>query len=191
MAVHAPTIRRLTVIGLTLLATGALGACGNNDGNGTTATSGAGVTSRTGPAGGALTTTRTATTGGALTTTRTTTTGGTVTTPRTTTTGGVAGATATRLSITADELSPDRLAWSRSTLASRSGEVTIALDNPSGNELPHGVEVEGNGVEKKSQVITPGSTTSVSAKLAPGRYTFYCPVANHRQLGMEGTLTVR
>jgi hypothetical protein len=30
----------------------------------------------------------------------------------------------------------------------------------------------------------------VSAKLEPGEYEFYCPVGNHKDEGMEGTLTV-
>jgi plastocyanin len=40
------------------------------------------------------------------------------------------------------------------------------------------LEVEGN--ETQSQKID----------LKPGKYTFYCNIANHRALGMQGTLTV-
>jgi uncharacterized cupredoxin-like copper-binding protein len=34
-------------------------------------------------------------------------------------------------------------------------------------------------------------TSTVTAELGAGRYTFYCSVPGHRQGGMEGTLTVQ
>jgi uncharacterized cupredoxin-like copper-binding protein len=27
--------------------------------------------------------------------------------------------------------------------------------------------------------------------LPPGKYEFYCPVANHKEMGMEGEITVK
>lgn len=178
MAVHAPTIRRAIAIALATLAVGTLAACGSDDDSGTTsgaanagATSGGGASGYGGAASGSTTPEST--------------------TPKTTETGGVAGASATKLTIDAVETSPEQLAWSRRALSSRPGDVTIALSNPSGNQLPHAVEVEGAGVEQESAIIQPGDETSVTAELRPGRYTFYCPVGNHRELGMEGTLTVR
>jgi plastocyanin len=35
-----------------------------------------------------------------------------------------------------------------------------------------------------------GGTKTLSVKLQPGTYTFYCSVPGHRQAGMVGTLTV-
>jgi uncharacterized cupredoxin-like copper-binding protein len=168
MAAHAPTIRRWTAIGLTLLAAGGLAACGSSDDdNGSTSS---GATSGGAAAGGGYG-------------------GGATTMPKTTAAAGGGGAT--NLALAADELGADRLAFSRSDLSATAGRVTIALDNPSGNQLPHAVEVEGNGVEQESEIVQPGNDASVTAQLRPGRYTFYCPVGNHRELGMEGTLTVR
>ena len=80
------------------------------------------------------------------------------------------------------------LKFDKTTLDAKAGKVTINLDNPSSN--PHGVEIEGNGVEEESDTVTK-SKTSVTADLKPGKYEFYCPVAGHRQAGMEGTLTVQ
>jgi uncharacterized cupredoxin-like copper-binding protein len=40
-----------------------------------------------------------------------------------------------------------------------------------------------------SETVTE-STTSVTAKLKPGEYTFLCTVPGHAEAGMEGTLTV-
>ena len=66
--------------------------------------------------------------------------------------------------------------------------MTINYDNPS--TTAHAVEIEGNGVEEKSDTITEGKT-SVTADLKPGTYEFYCPVDSHKAQGMEGKLTVK
>ena len=63
------------------------------------------------------------------------------------------------------------------------------MKNPSA--LPHDVAIEGNGVDVKGKTVTQGGTSTVSATLKAGTYTFYCSVDSHRQAGMEGTLTVR
>jgi uncharacterized cupredoxin-like copper-binding protein len=80
------------------------------------------------------------------------------------------------------------LKFDKKTLTAKAGAVTINLDNPS--STPHGVAVEGNGVDKDSQTVS-NSKTSVSVTLKPGKYTFYCPVPGHKQAGMVGTLTVQ
>jgi plastocyanin len=80
------------------------------------------------------------------------------------------------------------LKFDKSKLAAKSGAVTITMDNPS--SVPHGIAVEGNGVDKDGQIVNSGGTSTVSVSLNPGKYTFYCPVDSHRQQGMEGTLTV-
>jgi plastocyanin len=79
------------------------------------------------------------------------------------------------------------LKFDETELDAAAGTVTIDFDNPSAT--PHAVAIEGDGVEEASDTVT-SSTTSVTADLDPGTYTFYCPVGNHRQGGMEGTLTV-
>lgn len=83
------------------------------------------------------------------------------------------------------------LSFTKKTLSAQAGTVTITMDNPSGDTLPHAVAIEGNGVDQDGNIAQPGGTSKVSAKLKPGTYTFYCPVGSHRQAGMEGTLTVR
>ena len=62
------------------------------------------------------------------------------------------------------------------------------MDNPS--DLPHAVEIEGNGVEVEGETVEKGGVSKASADLKPGKYEFYCPVDGHKQAGMEGTLTV-
>jgi uncharacterized cupredoxin-like copper-binding protein len=63
--------------------------------------------------------------------------------------------------------------------------------NPNGSGIPHGIAVQGNGVDKDGKPAAPGRTSTVSAALKKGTYTFYCPVDGHRAAGMKGTLTVR
>ena len=79
------------------------------------------------------------------------------------------------------------LTFDKTELTAKAGAVTIDFDNPA--SVPHAVEIEGGGVEEASETVTAGKT-SVTAELEPGEYTFYCPVGNHRDGGMEGTLTV-
>jgi len=90
------------------------------------------------------------------------------------------------LSLSAD--ASGALKFNKKVLSTKSGAVTINMSNPS--SVPHGIAVEGNGVDKDGQTVTSGGTSTVSVTLKPGKYTFYCPVDSHKQQGMEGTLTV-
>ncbi|WP_445150406.1 plastocyanin/azurin family copper-binding protein [Baekduia sp. Peel2402] len=83
------------------------------------------------------------------------------------------------------------LSFDKKTLSAKAGTVTITMDNPSGDQMPHAIAIDGNGVDKDGEVVQPGGKSTVSVDLKPGKYTFYCPVGQHRQNGMEGTLTVQ
>ena len=78
------------------------------------------------------------------------------------------------------------LKFDKTELTAKAGSVTIDLDNPA--SIPHAVEIEGNGVEEKSDTVTEDKT-SAEADLKAGEYEFYCPVSGHRAT-MTGTLTV-
>jgi plastocyanin len=81
------------------------------------------------------------------------------------------------------------LKFDKSTLTAQPGKVTIVMDNPS--DLPHAVEIEGSGVEVAGQTVGKGGVSKASADLKAGEYEYYCPVGNHKDAGMEGTLTVK
>jgi plastocyanin len=83
---------------------------------------------------------------------------------------------------------PGKLAFNTKKLQAKAGTVTLAMSNPS--TFSHGIAVEGNGVDKDGHIVQHGGTSTVTVKLKPGTYTFYCPVPGHRQGGMQGTLTV-
>jgi plastocyanin len=99
--------------------------------------------------------------------------------------GGGGGGGATKLKLTADP--GGALKFDKTELSAKPGKVTITMDNPS--DVPHAVEVEGNGVEEETKTLTKG-TADVTVDLKAGKYEFYCPVDGHKEAGMEGTLTV-
>jgi plastocyanin len=99
--------------------------------------------------------------------------------------GGAAAGGATTLKLVADP--GGALKFDKTELTAKAGKVTVVMDNPS--DVPHAVEVEGNGVEEVTETLTGGSS-ELTADLQPGEYRFYCPVGNHADAGMEGTLTV-
>jgi uncharacterized cupredoxin-like copper-binding protein len=76
-------------------------------------------------------------------------------------------------------------------LAAAAGTVTLVMDNPKTTGKPHGIAVEGNGVDKDGPTVDPGRTSKLTVALKPGKYTFYCPVPGHKAGGMKGTLTVK
>ena len=66
--------------------------------------------------------------------------------------------------------------------------MTIAFTNAA--PLEHNVTIaQGNTVLAATPTFTGGART-LTLKLKPGTYTFYCSVPGHRQGGMEGTLSV-
>jgi uncharacterized cupredoxin-like copper-binding protein len=82
-----------------------------------------------------------------------------------------------------------QLKFDKTSLESQAGPVTIDMKNDS--PVPHDVSIEGGGVDERGKEVTDGGTSTVTADLKPGAYTFYCSVPGHREAGMEGKLTVR
>jgi plastocyanin len=71
------------------------------------------------------------------------------------------------------------------------GRDTFALQNT--GRFPHNVHIEGNGISadvKPDGPVAGGESFSGAVTLAPGAYDVWCPVGNHREQGMIGTLTV-
>lgn len=72
-----------------------------------------------------------------------------------------------------------------SEMTVEAGVVTFAVTNT--GSIPHAFEVEGQGIEKQTDVIQPGSRATLTLTLKPGAYEVYCPVGedSHKKLGME------
>ncbi|HYB22815.1 MAG TPA: plastocyanin/azurin family copper-binding protein [Solirubrobacteraceae bacterium] len=89
-----------------------------------------------------------------------------------------------------------QLAYTATKAEATAGTVTITMANMSG--VMHNIAIEEgeNGATQKqaaigaSSFITKGST-SLTVKLKPGKYTFFCQAPGHRAAGMWGTLTVK
>jgi len=55
----------------------------------------------------------------------------------------------------------------------------------------HSLRIEGNGIEEQqTRDIGPGESADLTVTLGPGTYELDCPVDNHEELGMRGTVAV-
>ena len=94
--------------------------------------------------------------------------------------GGTVDLTATDFKF--DPSDPDR----------ESGDVTFNEKND--GQVTHSLEIEdvtpGHDQELEGDV-SPGQSGTLKANLAPGKYEFYCPIDNHKEMGMEGEITVK
>src|SRR2546430_14028119 len=70
------------------------------------------------------------------------------------------------------------------------GPVTFVITNA--GSIPHGFEVEGQGIEKEIETIQPGASDTLTLTLKAGSYDVYCPVGedSHKKLGMDTHLKV-
>ena len=68
------------------------------------------------------------------------------------------------------------------------GTVTINVTND--GATTHNLEVEGDGVEEITDDLEPGASGKLALDLQPGSYEMYCAIGDHKEQGMEGTLTV-
>jgi uncharacterized cupredoxin-like copper-binding protein len=83
------------------------------------------------------------------------------------------------------------LSFNTTKLTVQAGAVTVAMSNPAGSGVPHGIALSGNGVNRAGAVVQPGATSTLKLALKPGTYTFFCPVPGHEAAGMKGTLVAR
>lgn len=69
------------------------------------------------------------------------------------------------------------------------GEYEVELVNEGG--ASHDLRFERDGEDVAgTEVIQPGKTATTTVTLEPGEYVIYCSVGNHREMGMEKTVTV-
>ena len=84
-----------------------------------------------------------------------------------------------------------RVSPSETTLAP--GAVTFHVMNEGQNQ--HALEVQRGSDEWQSGNSPAGGTGTVTVNLTAGTYTLYCPIVdsrgNHRQMGMQATITVQ
>jgi plastocyanin len=110
----------------------------------------------------------------------------TAATEETTDTGGDTGGSGGTVDISADP--SGELAFEQDSAEASAGAVTIAFTNDS--SVPHDVKIEVPDGDLGGTDEVTGGSTEATVDLEAGEYTFYCSVDGHRDLGMEGTLTV-
>jgi uncharacterized cupredoxin-like copper-binding protein len=55
----------------------------------------------------------------------------------------------------------------------------------------HALSIDGPGVEdQRTPAVQPGASAPLTVTLTAGTYDMYCPVGNHKALGMNVALTV-
>jgi uncharacterized cupredoxin-like copper-binding protein len=81
-----------------------------------------------------------------------------------------------------------QLRFTTKDLSAKAGAVTISFANAS--PLEHNMTIAQGTKVLGATPTFQGGTKTLTLKLAPGTYTFYCSVPGHRAAGMEGKLTV-
>jgi uncharacterized cupredoxin-like copper-binding protein len=71
----------------------------------------------------------------------------------------------------------------------KTGKVTFDVAND--GSVDHALEVEGPDGDVETEAIAAGQSATLTVDLSkPGKYEMYCPIGNHKEMGMEGTVTV-
>jgi mono/diheme cytochrome c family protein len=89
-----------------------------------------------------------------------------------------------------------QLAYLSNKASATAGPVTISMPNTSGVSHNIALEAGSGGATASGPVLAASSfttktTASISFKLKPGTYIFFCQAPGHRAAGMYGTLTVK
>jgi uncharacterized cupredoxin-like copper-binding protein len=82
-----------------------------------------------------------------------------------------------------------QLRFTAKDLSAKAGTVTTTFANSS--PLPHNLTIAQGTTVLAATPTFQGGAKTLTLKLAPGTYTFYCSVPGHRAAGMEGKLTVQ
>ena len=86
------------------------------------------------------------------------------------------------------EISLTEYVMKPSKLRTRPGKVTFLLRND--GRFAHNFHVEGPGVDAHAEKFSPGRTIRVEVVFQEGEYKISCPLSNHDERGMSGTLIV-
>ncbi|MDQ6837691.1 MAG: hypothetical protein M3137_04945 [Actinomycetota bacterium] len=102
--------------------------------------------------------------------------------------GGAAVTTAPAGAVVTAKLTEFEIAVSRTSLTPGS----YTFDAVNAGHTDHGLTIDGPGVSDMTTggSIKPGQTAKLTVALKAGTYKLYCPVADHKMLGMNVSLTV-
>ena len=71
--------------------------------------------------------------------------------------------------------------------SAEAGPVTFVVSND--DFLPHDFEITGNGVDARTDRLSPGDSDTLTLDLVAGTYTYLCTVEGHSE-NMHGTFNV-
>ncbi len=71
------------------------------------------------------------------------------------------------------------------------GEVTFVVKNDGAIEHNFVLEDQAKKPVALIPVVEPGDTQEVAVMLTPGVYVMYCNLPGHREVGMQGSVTVK
>ena len=77
----------------------------------------------------------------------------------------------------------------------KAGQVTFNEKND--GQTTHSLEIEDvtpghdQRLNGDNGEVAPGQSGTLTVNLKPGKYEFYCPIPGHKQLGMQGEITVK
>jgi uncharacterized cupredoxin-like copper-binding protein len=86
------------------------------------------------------------------------------------------------------EVSLGEFAIEPSTIEVDPGSYTFRVSNDGG--AVHALEIEGPSGEVETAELASGESADLTIDLEDGEYEMYCPVGDHRDRGMEGTILV-
>lgn len=66
----------------------------------------------------------------------------------------------------------------------------IAFEATNDGTVRHALAVDAPAGRVSTRALRPGERATFAVRLPPGRYKWYCPVADHEQRGMSGWLRV-
>jgi plastocyanin len=79
-------------------------------------------------------------------------------------------------------------AFDPNAITASDANLTFEVMNEGG--APHALAIRGNGVDESSDTVDGGQSTTFEVSLEDGSYEIYCPVGDHADRGMVGTLQV-
>jgi plastocyanin len=84
-----------------------------------------------------------------------------------------------------------QLAYVTKQATATTGSLVVSMPNMSGVSHNIAIQSGASGPVIGASPFTTKGTVSVTVKLKPGTYTFFCQAPGHRAAGMEGKLTVK
>jgi plastocyanin len=79
-------------------------------------------------------------------------------------------------------------AFDPNAITASNGNLTFEVMNEGG--APHALAIRGTGVDESSDTVDGGQSTTFEVSLENGSYEIFCPVGDHADRGMVGTLQV-